>query len=101
MEESDLKNLPGVGPATANKLKSGGYTTAETLSVTPPKEIAEKTGIGFNTVLNIVSAAREKIGLDFMTAEDLWKKARHVKVYYRIKKFRYPDGWWNRNSSYD
>jgi DNA repair protein RadA len=74
LDESDLKNLPGVGPATSSKLRSAGYTTAETLSVTPPKEIAEKTGIGFNTVLNIVSGAREKLGIGFMTAEDLWKK---------------------------
>ncbi len=77
-EEYDLKNLPGVGPATATKLKNSGFTTAETLSVTPPKEIAEKTGIGFNTVLNIVSAAREKLGIDFMTAEDLWKKRQDM-----------------------
>jgi predicted flap endonuclease-1-like 5' DNA nuclease len=39
-EDNDLKMLPGVGPATANKLKASGYTTAEALAVTPPKEIA-------------------------------------------------------------
>ena len=74
MEDNDLKNLPGVGPATANKLKSSGFTTAEAIAVSPPRDIAEKTGIGFNTVLNIVSVAREKLGVDFITAEELWKK---------------------------
>jgi len=78
MEDNDLKNLPGVGPATANKLKSSGFTTAEAIAVTPPKEIAEKTGIGFNTVLNIVKATREKLGVDFITAEDLWKKRQNM-----------------------
>lgn len=78
-EENDLKNLPGVGPATATKLKSAGYTTSEALSVTPPKEITEKTGIGFNTVLKIVKAAREQLGIDFITAEDLWKKRQDMK----------------------
>ena len=77
-EEYDLKSLPGVGPATASKLKSAGFTTTEALSVTPPKEIAEKTGIGFNTILNLVSAAREKLGIDFITAEDLWKKRQDM-----------------------
>ena len=77
--DKDLKNLPGVGPATANKLKSAGFTTAEAISVTPPKDIAEKTGIGFNTVLNIVTAAREKLGVDFITAEDLWKKRQAMQ----------------------
>jgi DNA repair protein RadA len=78
MEDNDLKNLPGVGPATANKLKSAGFTTAEAIAVSPPKEIAEKTGIGFNTVLNIVKATREKLGVDFITAEDLWKKRQNM-----------------------
>ncbi|MBT8171444.1 DNA repair and recombination protein RadA [Candidatus Bathyarchaeota archaeon] len=78
-EDNDLKNLPGIGPVTANKLISAGFTTTETLSVTPPKEIAEKTGIGFNTVLNIVKAAREKLGVDFITAEALWKKRQNMK----------------------
>jgi DNA repair protein RadA len=79
LNDFDLKNLPGVGPATANKLKSAGFTTTEALSVTPPKHVAEKTGIGFNTVLNIVKAAREKLGIDFITAEDLWKKRQKMK----------------------
>ena len=78
MEDNDLKNLPGVGPATANKLKSSGFTTAEAIAVTPPKDIAEKTGIGFNTVLNIVTSAREKLGVDFITAEELWKKRQEM-----------------------
>jgi DNA repair protein RadA len=78
LEDHDLKNLPGVGPAIANKLISAGLTTAEAIAVTPPKEITEKTGIGFNTILKIVSAAREKLGVDFITAEDLWKKRQDM-----------------------
>ena len=78
MEDNDLKNLPGVGPATANKLESVGFTTTEAIAVTPPKEITEKTGIGFNTILKIVSAARKKLGVDFITAEDLWKKRQDM-----------------------
>lgn len=78
-EDNDLKNLPGIGPVTAKKLETAGLTTAETLSVTPPREIAEKTGIGFNTVLSIVKAAREKLCVDFITAETLWKKRQNMK----------------------
>ncbi len=79
LETCDLKSLPGVGPATANKLSAAGFTTPESICVTPPTEIAEKSGIGFNTVLNIVAATREKLGIDFITAEDLWKKRQHMK----------------------
>jgi len=79
IEDNELKSLPGVGPATASKLKSAGFTTAAAISVTPPNEIAERTGIGFNTVLNIVTATREKMGIGFMTAEDLWKKRQDMQ----------------------
>ncbi len=74
MENIELENIEGVGSATASKLRSAGIMTAEMLTVTPPKEIAEKTGIGFNTILSIVAAARKSLSIDFITAEELWKK---------------------------
>jgi len=74
MESLDLENIEGVGSAIAGKLRSAGITTVEALAVTPPKEITEKAGIGFNTVLNIVAAARKSLFVDFTTAEELWKK---------------------------
>ncbi len=78
MSDVDLKTLEGVGPAMASKLRSSGLTTINALAVTPPKEIAEKTGIGFNTVLKIVATARESMGVDFITAEELWKRRQHM-----------------------
>ena len=74
MESYGLEKLEGVGSATAGKLRSAGLTTIEAVAVTPPKEIAEKTGIGFNTVLGIVDSARKMLFSDFTTAEELWKK---------------------------
>lgn len=78
MDNFDLENIDGVGSAIAGKLRSAGLTTVEVVAVTPPKEIAEKTGIGFNTVLNIVTAARKSLSLDFITAEELWKKRQNM-----------------------
>jgi DNA repair protein RadA len=78
MDNFDLENIDGVGSAIAGKLRSAGLTTVDVVAVTPPKEIAEKTGIGFNTVLNIVAAARKSLSLDFMTAEELWKKRQNM-----------------------
>jgi DNA repair protein RadA len=78
MESYGLEKLEGVGSATANKLRSAGLTTIEAVAVTPPKEIAEKTGIGFNTVLSIVDSARKLLFSDFTTAEELWKKRQDM-----------------------
>jgi DNA repair protein RadA len=74
----DLAALDGVGPAMAGKLRSAGLTTVEAIAVTPPKEIAEKTGIGFNTVLNIAASARKLACVGFITAEELWKKRQNM-----------------------
>jgi len=78
MKNEDPATLDGVGPAMASKLRSAGMTTVEAIAVTPPKEIAKKTGIGFNTVLNIVAAARESVCVNFITAEELWKKRQNM-----------------------
>jgi len=78
MTNDDLATLKGVGPAIASKLRSVGLTTVEAIAVTPPKEIAEKTGIGFNTVLSIVAAARKSACVDFITAEELWQKRQNM-----------------------
>jgi len=78
MESCGLEKLEGVGSATAGKLRAAGITTVEAVAVTPPREIAEKTGIGFNTVLNIVDSARKLLFSDFVTAEELWKKRQDM-----------------------
>src|SRR4030067_1884567 len=78
MENFELENVEGVGSAIAGKLRSAGITTVEAVAVTPPKEIADKAGIGFNTVLNIVDAARKLICSDFITAEELWKRRQNM-----------------------
>ena len=78
MEKIALEEIDGVGSAIANKLRSAGITTVEAVAVTPPREIAEKTGMGFNTVLNLVDSARKLLGSDFITAEELWKKRQNM-----------------------
>jgi DNA repair protein RadA len=78
MTNDDPTTLDGVGPATASKLRSAGMTTVEAIAVTPPRELAKKTGIGFNTVLNIVTTARKSVCVDFITAEELWKKRQNM-----------------------
>ena len=78
MTNEDLAALEGVGPAMSSKLRSAGLTNVETVVVTPPKEIAEKTGIGFNTVLKIVASARKMLNIGFITANELWEKRKNM-----------------------
>jgi len=74
--EEDLTALKGVEPQIAEQLRNAGYTTIEVLAVTPPREIMEKTNIGFNKILEIQEAARSMIQLDFKTALEFYKKRK-------------------------
>jgi len=78
MKNNDPATLEGVGPAMASKLRSAGITTVETIAVTPPREMAEKTGIGFNTIIKIAAAARKSVSVDFITAEELWERRQNM-----------------------
>jgi len=75
---SDLKSLPGVGKELARKLVNGGYPTIESIIVSPPREISENTGIGFNTVLKIQNAAREAFNVGFKTALEFYERRRQM-----------------------
>jgi len=74
--EEDLKAIDGVGPGIASKLVAAGYPTIESIAVTPPKEIMEKSGIGFNTILKIQDSARNMISVDFKTAQEVYEKRK-------------------------
>ena len=75
----DLESLDGVGSSIASKLRAAGYTTIEAVAVTPPLEIAQKTNIGFNTILKIQKAARELLSAEFKTAQEFYEKRKNMK----------------------
>ena len=75
----DLESLNGVGSTTASKLRTSGFTTIEAVAVTPPREIMEKTNLGFNTILKIQEAARQMVASDFRTAHEFYDKRRTMK----------------------
>ncbi len=68
---SDITDLPGVGPSTAQKLIEAGYTTVEAIAVATPQELSQVTGIPIVTAQKIIEAAREALNIDFKTAYDL------------------------------
>ncbi|WP_224270512.1 DNA repair and recombination protein RadA [Haloprofundus salinisoli] len=59
MAATNLERLPGVGPATAEKLNAAGYDSYRTLAVASPAEIAGAADIGETAAGDIVHGARE------------------------------------------
>jgi len=76
--EIDLEDLPGVGPATAKKLKEGGVYTIESLVVTPLRELSDLCGLGSERMKSVQQEARSRLHIQFVTAEELLEQRRVV-----------------------
>jgi len=72
-----LEDIPGVGPATAGKLREMGYATVESLATAAVNELV-RAGMSDVTAAKIVSLAREAIEVTFVPASDIL--ARRAKV---------------------
>jgi len=55
----DLEDLPGVGPATAEKLKENGFDSYQGIAVASPGELSNTADIGESSAADIINAARD------------------------------------------
>ena len=72
-----VEDIPGVGPATAEKLKELGFHTVESLATATVKEIVP-AGIGEKQAVKIISEARNSIALTFVRADELMRMKENV-----------------------
>ena len=59
MTGNTIEELPGVGPATAEKLRDAGYSDLMAIAVESPKVLAEIVEIGESTATKIIAAAKQ------------------------------------------
>ncbi|MFC7228862.1 DNA repair and recombination protein RadA [Salinirubellus salinus] len=58
-KSQDLEDLPGVGPATAEKLRENGYDSYQSIAVASPGELSNKADVGESSAADIINAARD------------------------------------------
>jgi DNA repair protein RadA len=75
----ELEELPGVGEATAEKLRDAGYKTVEAIAVANIGELKEVTGMGESTVHRIIEAARNSLQMRFMTGIEVMEKRKSMR----------------------
>ncbi len=73
-----LEDLPGIGPAISKKLNEGGFRTPEAVAVATPKELATAADIGESTATRIIEAAREKLNIGFISAQEYLTQRKAV-----------------------
>ncbi len=75
----ELEELPGVGAATAEKLKEAGYKTVEAIAVANPGELKEAAGMGESAAQKLINAARDSMKMGFMTGLEVLEKRKTMK----------------------
>jgi DNA repair protein RadA len=75
----DIESLPGVGEATARRLREAGYTTVESIAVATVAELREIAEIGEAQAKRIIAAARQAADIGtFLTADKVLERRKTV-----------------------
>lgn len=87
-DEPELSELPGVGPATAEKLAAAGFGTVLAIAVATPGELTEASGMSEAAARKIIQSAREIMSMGFTSGEEVLKKRQAVqKVRLGVESF--------------
>src|SRR3989338_7479728 len=74
-----LEDIPGVGAATAEKLRDAGYANLLSVAVASPCELVEDCGVGDAVARKMINFVRQKMDMGFESGEDLLKKRELVE----------------------
>ena len=75
----ELEDLPGVGPAIAEKLREAGLNSLEAVAVASPAELVATAEIGEATAAKIINAAREAADIGgFETGDKILERRESV-----------------------
>lgn len=86
MPQANLESLPGVGPATEDKLLENGYDSFKSIAVASPSELSNQADLGESTAADVIDAAREKADIGgFETGEEVLERRKEIgKISWRV-----------------
>jgi len=73
-----IEDVPGVGPATAEKLREMGFQTVESLATATIRELTQ-AGVGEKQAVKVIAEARDGLALNFVRADELIKMRQNVR----------------------
>ena len=75
----ELEDLPGIGEATAERLRKAGYTEVQQIAVANPHELAEAGDYGVEAAKKSIEAAKEAIHTGFESADIILERRKDIK----------------------
>ncbi len=73
-----VEQLPGVGPASLEKLHAAGYTDLMSVAVATPGEIVGATELSEATAKKIIAIARANLEMSFESGDELLKRRERI-----------------------
>lgn len=73
-----LEDLPGIGPATADKLRDAGYDDLMSIAVAHAGELADCSGLSESAANKAIMAARQALDMGFATGIEVLEKREGV-----------------------
>ncbi len=74
-----LEDLPGIGPATAEKLRKAGYSDLQKIAASSPHELQEVAELGLETGKKAIAAARDSLEMGYERADDILERRKVVR----------------------
>ncbi|MBD3259895.1 DNA repair and recombination protein RadA [Candidatus Woesearchaeota archaeon] len=78
-KEPKVSDLPGVGPATVEKLAKAGYDNMISIAVASVGELCDAAGVTEANARKIIQAARENMDMGFESGDQLLKRRERVQ----------------------
>ncbi len=78
MEKLTIRDLPGVGAATAEKLESAGYRDLLSIAVATVGELIETSGITEAVARKMINSARDSMKMGFETGIEVLRRRQSV-----------------------
>ncbi len=87
--EPTIEDLPGVGPATAEKLREAGFEDLLAIAVMSPPELAEQAELGEAVSAKIIQGAKKLANIGgFVSGVALLERRRRVQ-YIPVPPFKH------------
>ncbi len=74
----ELEDLPGVGEATAERLRKAGYVDFVRLAAATPHELAEVAEMGVEAARKAIEASKETVEIGFETADVAYERRKLI-----------------------
>jgi DNA repair protein RadA len=75
---TSIDDLPGVGEATADKLRKAGYDSLEKIAAAFPSELEEVADLGTETAKKAINAARDALEMGYETADKVLERRKSI-----------------------